>query len=128
MTEQPKKITLQGLPKISGVSCPSCGTDGKPVKTHTVRSLVRPEKLGCITWESYFFCNSPGCETVYFTPSGKSALTKSDLTVRVGMKESSPPRPICYCFDHTMDEIVKEANARFGAEGAAHVAGNFAEH
>lgn len=87
--------------------CPSCGAAGAPVKTDTVRSLIRREKLGDITDASYFFCKAPECETVYFAEDGR-AFSKGDLSVRVGIKETSSPRPICYCFGHTMEGIAEE--------------------
>ncbi len=31
------------------------------------------------------------------------------LTVRVGLKESGPPRPICYCFRHDFADVEREA-------------------
>lgn len=95
--------------KITGQAprCPSCGIPGEPVKAETMRSLIRKGRLGHIAEDSYFFCKSPGCETVYFTGGGQTFL-KGDLTVRVGIKETSSPRPICYCFSHTMEEISRE--------------------
>jgi Zinc binding domain len=95
------------LHKGPSANCPSCGVTGVPVKTGTVRSLIRKEKLGDITEGGYFFCNTPECETVYFTEGGHTFL-KGDLSVRVGLKETSPPRPICYCFGYTMEGIAEE--------------------
>jgi len=87
--------------------CPSCGVAGGPVKTDTVRSLIRKEKLGEITEGGYFFCKTAECETVYFMEDGRT-FPKGDLSVRVGIKETSAPRPICYCFGHTMEGIAEE--------------------
>ena len=87
--------------------CPSCGVAGGQVKADTVRSLIRKEKLGDITEGGYFFCRTPECETVYFTSDGRT-FSKGDLSVRVGIKETSAPRPICYCFGHTMEGIAEE--------------------
>jgi hypothetical protein len=30
------------------------------------------------------------------------------VTVRVGVKEKSSPRPVCYCFNHTVEKINEE--------------------
>lgn len=35
-------------------------------------------------------------------------FAKADLRVRVGVKETEAPRPICYCFNHTVEEIFGE--------------------
>lgn len=88
--------------------CPACGAEGKRVKTITLRSLVRPERQALIGDSRYFFCGSMGCETVYFTKEESRTFSTLDLTVRVGIKESAPPRPICYCFGQSMEEILDE--------------------
>lgn len=88
--------------------CPACGVAGKPVKTLTLRSLLRPEKKMEIADKNYLFCGSPGCDLVYFSEDGSSTFAKNDLTVRVGVKENSPPRPVCYCFDHSIEGIFDE--------------------
>ena len=38
---------------------------------------------------------------VYFHPDGEQQLKKGDVRVRVGLKESEDPMPICYCFGFT---------------------------
>ena len=88
--------------------CPSCGSMGRAVKTTTLRSLIKKERQGRITDSQYFFCNSRDCNVVYFSEDGIQPFYKEDLTVRVGIKEDSPPRPLCYCFNHSMEEIYHE--------------------
>ena len=86
--------------------CPSCGTPGRGVKTITLRSLIGQEKQAVIGSDHYFFCGTMGCETVYF--SHGQQFSREDLTVRVGIKEAASPRPVCYCFDHSVEEIFDE--------------------
>lgn len=93
---------------MDDAKCPVCGAEGKGVKVITLRSLLRPEKQMLIGDYRYFFCCSPGCEIVYFTKGASQTFSKADLTVRVGVKEFSPPRPICYCFGHSVEEIFDE--------------------
>ncbi len=88
--------------------CPSCCKEGSAVKAATLRSLIGKERQGRITVNHYFFCGSHGCDIVYFTEDGSRAFYKEDLTVRVGVKESKAPRPICYCFNHTVEGIFDE--------------------
>lgn len=88
--------------------CPDCGAEGKGVKAITLRFLLRPEKRTLIGDYRYFFCGSPGCEIVYFSEGSHRTFSRADLTVRVGVKESSPPRPACYCFGHSVEEIFDE--------------------
>lgn len=93
---------------MDNAKCPACGADGKVVKAITLCSLLRPEKQALIGDYRYFFCGSPGCQTVYYTEEGGRTFTTSDLTVRVGVKEFTAPRPICYCFYHSVEEICEE--------------------
>ncbi len=93
---------------MNEIFCPECGMSGKRVKETTLRSLLRPEKQALIGDSRYYFCGSMGCETVYFTEESSRTFSRADLTVRVGVKESSPPRPVCYCFGHSMEEIFDE--------------------
>ena len=88
--------------------CPSCGSKGSAVKMTTLRSLIKKERQGRITVNQYFFCNTGDCNVVYFSEDGIQPFYKEDLTVRVGIKEDSPPRPLCYCFNHSLEEIYDE--------------------
>lgn len=82
------------------------------VKAITLKSLLRPEALGKVSAAaSWRFCASPECDTVYFDEAGTASFAKRDLTVRVGIKESTAPRPICYCFDHSMEEVEEQIRA-----------------
>lgn len=50
-------------------------------------------------------CDSPGgiCRC-----DAKRNHVKADLNVRVGIKETAPPRQVCYYFNHTMEEIEEQ--------------------
>ena len=91
--------------------CPTCGRKGKSVKPITLQSLLRPEIRGDIRGdigeEKFNFCESPECPVAYFGGQG-TVFSKDDLTVRIGIKEATPPRTICYCFDHSMEGIRDE--------------------
>jgi len=56
----------------------------------------------------YRFCATPGCDIVYFAEDGSHVFTRSDLQVRVGIKEAQPPRPVCYCFKYAVEDMVEE--------------------
>lgn len=88
--------------------CPVSGTKGKPVKAVTLRSLIQEGHQHRITEGRYRFCDAQGCDVVYFAEDGSHVFTKADLKVRVGLKEAESPRPICYCFNHTVEEIFSE--------------------
>lgn len=97
--------TTNGQPLVI---CPVSGTKGKLVKTVTLRSLIKEEQQHRITEGRYRFCDVQGCDVVYFAEDGSQVFITADISVRVGVKETEAPRPICYCFNHTVEEIFDE--------------------
>lgn len=99
--------------------CPACGGPGKGVKSVTIASLVRGEALAGIGEpEGFRFCAAPACDVAYFRPENDLRILRSDVRVRIGQKEAGAPRPVCYCFGHTVEEIEAEV-ARTGASTVA---------
>ena len=99
--------SADGTSTSQAVHCPACDSKGKKVKRVTLESLLTPDAALRIGEGQYRFCDAIGCETVYFGDNG-TTFAKSDLTVRVGVKERTAPRHVCYCFDHTIEEINAE--------------------
>jgi len=93
--------------------CPDCGSPGKRVKEITLRSLLQENFRDNLDGREWLFCRTPECDIAYFDEPGGTTFSKDDLTVRVGIKETESPRPICYCFNHTVEEIDEEV-ARTG--------------
>lgn len=89
-------------------ACPACGIEGRPVKPVTLRSLLQLHLHPQVREEMYRFCASPGCALTYYSADGSRTFTRGDLTVRVGLKERSAPRPLCYCFGHSAESIQEE--------------------
>ncbi|MCO6438604.1 MAG: cation transporter [Phycisphaerae bacterium] len=85
--------------------CTQCGNNGRNVKRITLESLLRPDRRADIGDGSYHVCLTPDCGTVYFGADGAASFDKSDLSVRFGLKETAQPRPVCYCFDHSVEGI-----------------------
>ena len=81
-------------------TCPMNGQRTKPVGRKTVESLVKPEVKETLTPQPYYFCDAPDCDTVYVSALGDHLVTKDMLTVRVGIKETEDPIPLCYCFGY----------------------------
>lgn len=90
------------------ITCPSCGTKGKVVRQETLHALLRAEQRGRVTEVRYRFCGGRDCEVVYFAEDGSHVFTRPDLTVRVGVKETDAPRPICYCFGFTAEDVYEQ--------------------
>jgi len=88
--------------------CPLCSQKGKRVESITLQSLLKPEALSRLDGGLHHFCSSPGCDVVYFASHGVAPFLKGDLTVRVGIKENTAPRHVCYCFNHTIEEIEEQ--------------------
>jgi hypothetical protein len=91
--------------------CSCCGTGGIRVPASTVRALVRGDLRGQVREGSYLLCPNPGCAQVYTAPEGARSLAKPDLAVRVGFKEQDAPHLVCYCFEHSAEEIEGELHA-----------------
>lgn len=75
-------------------TCTVTGGSGRRVSETTLIHLLREEVLPRVAGREWYFCPDPHCDIVYFTVDGAS-LSKDALTVRVGLKESGPARPLC---------------------------------
>lgn len=90
------------------MACPVNGARSKQVDMLTVKSLVRQLPLGMPNTQ-YYFCEASGCDVVYFPLDAQAPLfRRGDLTVRVGVKETADPIPVCYCFGFTERDIQRE--------------------
>lgn len=89
-------------------TCPNCGERGRKVQRVTLESLLRPERSADIGDQPYHVCLTQDCETVYFAAGAAATFVKSDLAVRFGLKEAEQPRPVCYCFNHSIEGIHDE--------------------
>src|SRR2546427_4313661 len=80
--------------------CPCCGLPGQAVALQTLKHQVKPEHLETVETGSFKFCRTATCDVVYFKERG-TVVIKADARVRVGIKETEDPVPICYCFGFT---------------------------
>ncbi len=85
-------------------ACPRCGASGQSVQASTLEHLTDPRgDVGALG--DPWFCRTQGCEIVYFDESG-SMIPKQALRVRVFQKETDPERPVCYCFGHSVGDVL----------------------
>lgn len=87
--------------------CPVTGSRGRPVPEETVLALtagLAPEELRGRRWH---YCADRDCDTVYFDDEGRT-IEKSNVSVRIGEKETEAPHPVCYCFNRTVEEIEQD--------------------
>ncbi|MBI3949122.1 MAG: copper chaperone Copz family protein [Acidobacteria bacterium] len=91
--------------------CRLCGQKARPVRRLTMQQLLKESALTRLADHSYYFCATPTCSIVYFSNEADSYFHKSDAKVRVGLKETEDPVPICYCFGFTEKMILDEIEA-----------------
>ncbi len=108
--KSPSERTIVGAAKAGTNHCPECDQPGKPVETKTLKQMVQPWHLELVNNSGFLFCRSADCDVVYFHPEG-DRLRKPDVSVRVGLKETEDPVPICYCFGFTEAMAVEEIEA-----------------
>jgi hypothetical protein len=97
--------------------CHQCGREGKPVDRITIEALLKPEVRNELNGSPYRFCETPNCPVVYYTGEG-SQFRKEQIRVRVGLKETEDPIPLCYCFGVT-ERMIREEIERAGRSMAA---------
>jgi hypothetical protein len=85
--------------------CPRCGSPGRRVPQTTVDHLVRDSAVGAAIHSEPKFCGTLECDVVYFDEVG-GTVSKHDLRVLVFCKETSPSRPVCYCFGYSVADVV----------------------
>jgi hypothetical protein len=99
-----------GQPDEGAEKCPECGAVGKAVATLTLKEMVKPEFLEQVSKPGFRFCRTASCEVVYFHADGER-VGKSDVRVRIGLKEREDPVPLCYCFGFTEGMVRDEVEA-----------------
>lgn len=88
--------------------CPANGARSKQVEMLTVKSLVRQLPLGMPSTQ-YYFCEAQDCDVVYFALDSQAPIFRhEDLQVRVGVKATEDPIPVCYCFGFLRKDIERE--------------------
>ncbi len=91
----------------SGSACPSCGIGGRVVADETIEAILEPAQALSLLAVGRRFCRTPSCEVVYYGDDGR-AVTKSEIPIRVGLKERQDPIPLCYCFGFSVAEVRRE--------------------
>lgn len=101
---------------VAPQACPSCGAPGRRVPFTTVSALTRDEiPVSAGPWR---FCETPGCEVVWFGAQPEDRLTVTAAQVPVFQKGAGASRPVCYCFGYTVADVV----AGLGPDGRSAVA------
>lgn len=88
--------------------CRECGHKGQSVLRNTLEYILKDERRKELQDADYLFCTTATCEVVYFSNETQQYFRKGDVRVRVGIKETEDPVPVCYCFGYTQDRIFRE--------------------
>ena len=102
------------------VPCPGCGEVGRPVAGLTVEAILQPGRAARLLDADPRFCRAQECGVLYYGSGGRSAH-KQDASVRVGLKESEDPLPVCYCFGFSRADIEREIADTGGCTIAARI-------
>ena len=92
--------------------CPRCGAKGRNVKAITVKSHVNAatkQSLGLL--EGFRFCPTADCANAYYRPEDGVVVDKKNTRFPIFQKETTPERLVCYCFQHSVQEIVAEVSS-----------------
>lgn len=60
-----------------------------------------------LTAQSYYFCDDPNCDVVYFG-NDQQVILRSEIRQAVGQKSIAPDKPVCYCFDIRLRDLQTE--------------------
>lgn len=108
------RVIITGPTIDEPLVCVKCCSQSKPVSRKTVLLMLKPEFLEDALHGTYRFCAARACAIVYFEEQGNGAFSVDDLRVVVGVKASTDPIPLCYCFgfdeSHLRDEISQTGN------------------
>lgn len=88
-------------------ACPRCGAIGKLVSDETIQSILKPGHAEGLLAVERRFCRTPSCDVLYYGADGR-VVEKSAASVRVGVKETEDPIPLCYCFEVTRAHVRRE--------------------
>ncbi|MES9941790.1 MAG: hypothetical protein ABW105_14325 [Candidatus Thiodiazotropha sp. 6PLUC1] len=91
--------------------CPVNGKSYKRISTRTVTHHVRQSWELDTDGKTFYFCDDPDCDVVYFS-NDNSVITKTYLRTQVGIKTSSEESMLCYCYGITMKDFIGDSSVR----------------
>jgi len=79
--------------------CPNCNSKGTVVSGITIKAQLKKEKFENLTTskDNFNFCNTPKCNTVYYSNDGTEFYNQEDVKLKVAVKNDDPQTPLCYC-------------------------------
>ena len=104
----------QDKPAPKRHACPVNGNQYLDLPYGTVLQHIKEPWRHELKQQSYYFCDDPDCDVVYFGLDN-STISKTSLRTTVGIKEKGENALICYCFG------VSKAQARTCQDAKAFV-------
>lgn len=95
------------IPTVPALSCPSCGRVGPLVGVAPVRPHQHDVADG--TWQH---CATPDCPVAYYLDT--DIVDTDTVITQVGHKATDRPTPVCFCFAHTADDLIADADDNAG--------------
>lgn len=109
-------------PETAGrTPCPRCGAVGRVVGDETIEAILEPGLAASLLAVECRFCGTPSCGVLYYGADGR-LVEKGAATVRVGIKESEDPVPLCYCFGFSRADVRREVAEAGGSTIPARIA------
>ncbi len=95
------------LKNDSHARCPRCGAIGRVVAEETIEAILKASLATSLLAVERRFCRTASCDALYYGADGRF-IEKAAARVRVGVKESEDPIPLCYCFDFNRADVRRE--------------------
>ena len=87
-------------------SCPECKNLGRKISQATIQS-----QTSFPFWSSqddWFFCKTSDCSVAYFSSSEIKPISLNSLKETPFPKSTNPNRLVCFCFHHTVQEVLDD--------------------
>jgi Zinc binding domain len=92
-------------------ACPRCGEVGRVVGDETIQAILKAGHADGLLAVERRFCRTPSCAVLYYGADGR-IVEKGAASVRVGVKETDDPVPLCYCFGFTRADVRRQVAER----------------
>ena len=91
--------------------CPVNGKEYAIVSTLTIKHQIQEPWNWHAKSQGYYFCDDPDCDVVYFGEDS-SLISQSELRTKVGAKDKTIDKTVCYCFGVSMRQAVADENIK----------------
>jgi len=91
----------------SQTRCPCCGEVGRAVADETIRAILKRGAATPLLALERRFCKTRTCKVLYYGADGRF-VDKDAAVVRIGVKETEDPIPLCYCFNFSRADVQRE--------------------